>query len=85
MLLSGCAWTTCINIERQSCCTVTHFRQRMGEGDGEGLSFVVAPDVTLQTVLAAKRLLTAITGTVERLLPYRMRTDSGGSISTGKS
>lgn len=45
----------------------------MGEGDTEGLSFVVAPDVTLQTVLAAKSLLTAVTGTVEWLLPYRER------------
>lgn len=42
----------------------------MGEGDAEGLSFVVAPDVTLQTVLAAKGLLTAITGAVKWLLPY---------------
>lgn len=50
----------------------------MGEGDGEGLSFVVAPDVTLQTVLAAKSLLTAVTGTVEWLLPYRMSRDREG-------
>lgn len=47
----------------------------MGEGDAEGLSFVVAPDVTLQTVLAAESLLTAITGTVEWLLPYRASRD----------
>lgn len=60
------------------CCTVTHFGERMGEGDGEGLSFVVAPDVTLQTVLAAKSLLTAVTGTVEWLLPYRMSRDREG-------
>ena len=46
----------------------------MGEGNAEGLSFAVAPDVTLQTVLAAESLLTAITGTVERLLPYRTKT-----------
>lgn len=51
------------------CCAVTHFRVRMGEGDGEGLSFVVASDVTLQTVLAAESLLTAITRTVKWLLP----------------
>lgn len=44
-------------------------RQWVGDGDAEGLSFVVAPDVTLQTVLAAERLLAAVTGTVERLLP----------------
>lgn len=46
----------------------THFRQRVAEGHGEGLSFVVAPDVTLQAVLAAERLLAAVAGTVERLL-----------------
>lgn len=55
----------------RSCCAVTHFRGRMGEGDAEGLSFVMASDVTLQTVLAAKRLLAAVTGTVEWLLPYK--------------
>lgn len=59
----------------RSCSTVTHFRKRMGEGNAEGLSFIMAPDVTLQTVLAAKSLLTAITGTVERLLPYRTSRD----------
>lgn len=47
----------------------------MGEGNGEGLSFVVAADVTLQTVLAAKSLLTAVTGAVEWLLPYRTSKD----------
>lgn len=56
----------------ESCCVVTHFRERMVEGDAEGLSFVVASDVTLQTVLAAKSLLTAITRTVEWLFPFRM-------------
>ena len=66
----------CGEIKRRKCATmtscvaVTHFR----ESDAEGLSFVVAPDVTLQAVLAAKSLLTAVTGTVEWLLPYR---DSG--------
>lgn len=40
----------------------------MTEGHAEGLSFVVAPDVTLQAVLAAERLLAAVAGTVERLL-----------------
>lgn len=59
----------------RSCWTVTHFRERMGEGDAEGLSFVVATDMTLQTVLAAESLLTAITGTVEWLLPYRASRD----------
>lgn len=58
--------------------TVTHFRERMGEGDAEGLSFVMAPDVTLQTVLAAKSLLAAVTGTVEWLLPYRTSRDREG-------
>lgn len=48
---------------------MTHFRVWVGDGDGEGPSFVVAPDVTFQTVLAAKRLLTAITRTVKWLLP----------------
>lgn len=52
---------------------MTHFRERVGEGDAKGLSFVMAPDVTLQTVLAAKSLLTAVTGTVEWLLTYRDR------------
>ncbi|TNN89134.1 hypothetical protein EYF80_000422 [Liparis tanakae] len=47
----------------------------MGESDCEGLSFVVAPDVTLQTVLAAESLLTAVAGTVEWLLPYGMSRD----------
>lgn len=58
-------------------CAVTHFREWMGERDAEGLSFVVAPDVTLQAVLAAKSLLTAITRTIEWLLPYRMSRDKG--------
>lgn len=49
----------------------------MGEGDAEGLSFVVAADVTFQTVLAAKSLLTTVTGTVEWLLPYRTRKERG--------
>lgn len=47
---------------------VTHFRQRVAEGHAEGLSLVVAPDVTLQAVLAAERLLAAVAGTVEGLL-----------------
>ena len=47
---------------------MTHFRVWMGEVDGEGLSFVMAPDVTLQTVLAAKCLFTTVTRTVEWLL-----------------
>lgn len=51
----------------------------MCEGDGERLSFVVAPDVTLQAVLAAERLLTAVIGAVERLLPYR-RGGGGGRV-----
>lgn len=42
----------------------------MGEGDTKGLSFVMASNVTLQTILAAKSLLTAVTGTVEWLLTY---------------
>ena len=50
---------------------VTHVRQWMGHGNTEGLYFIMALDVTLQTVLAAKSLLTAITGTVEWLLTYR--------------
>lgn len=54
---------------------VTHFRERMGEGNTEGLSFIMAADMTLQTVLAAKSLLTAIAGTVEWLLPYSTRRD----------
>lgn len=45
------------------------FRERMGERDAEGLSFVVAPDVTLQAVLAAKSLLTTVARTVEWLFP----------------
>lgn len=45
----------------------------MSECDAEGLSFVMASDVTLQTVLTTKSLLTAIAGTVEWLLPYRER------------
>lgn len=40
----------------------------MAEGNAEGLSFIVASDVTLQTVLAAESLLAAIAGTVEWLL-----------------
>lgn len=47
----------------------------MSEGDAEGLSFIVAPNVTLQTVLAAKSLLTAVTRTVEWLLPFRTSRD----------
>lgn len=58
-------------------CAVTHFREWMGERDAEGLSFVVTPDVTLQAVLAAKSLLTAVTRTVEWLLPYRTSRDKG--------
>jgi len=53
----------------------------MGESDCEGPSFVVAPDVTLQTVLAAKCLLTAVAGTVEWLLPYGMSRDK--EVRTG--
>lgn len=64
----------------RSHCAVTHFRERMGEGDAEGLSFVVASDVTLQTVLAAKRLLAAVTGTVEWLLPYKTSRDTEAEI-----
>lgn len=48
---------------------MTHFRERMAERDTEGLSFVMASDVTLQTILTTKSLLTAVTGTVEWLLP----------------
>lgn len=40
----------------------------MTKADSEGAAFVVTSDVTLQAVLRAKRLLTAITGTEERLL-----------------
>lgn len=40
----------------------------MAEGNAEGLSFIVASDVTLQAVLAAESLLAAIAGTVEWLL-----------------
>lgn len=43
----------------------------MSERDAEALSFVMASDVTLQTVLTTKSLFTAVTGTVEWLLPYR--------------
>lgn len=49
----------------------TYIRQ----GDGERLSFVMAPDVTLQTVLAAERLLTAVAGAVEGLLSWRRRVE----------
>ena len=50
---------------------LSYLRQRVAECDGEGLALAVAPDVALQTVLAAERLLTAVTGTVKRLLPFR--------------
>lgn len=53
---------------------MTHFRVWVGEGDCEGLSFVMPPDVTFQTVLAAKRLFTAITRTVKWLLPFKKQT-----------
>ena len=49
---------------------MAHLRQGVGEGDTEGLALSpMAPDVTLQTVLAAECFLTAVAGTVERLLP----------------
>lgn len=48
---------------------LTHFRKRMGQGNSEGLYFIMAPYVTFQTVLAAKGLLTTITGAIEWLLP----------------
>lgn len=47
----------------------------MAEGHAEGLSFVVAPDVTLQAVLAAECLLAAVAGTVERLLACSTSTE----------
>lgn len=43
----------------------------MGQGNSKRLYFIMAPYVTFQTVLAAKGLLTTITGAVERFLPYR--------------
>ena len=50
---------------------LSYLRQWVAECDGEGLALSVAPDVALQTVLAAERLLTAVTGAVERLLPFK--------------
>lgn len=47
----------------------------MAEGHAEGLSFVVAADVTLQAVLAAERLLAAVAGTIKRLLACRTNTE----------
>lgn len=55
----------------------------MDEGDVEGLPLVVAPDVTLQTVLAAEGLLTAVAGAVEWPLPYRASRDKEGQNAEG--
>lgn len=59
-----------------------YLRQWVAERDGEGLALAVAPDVALQAVLAAERLLTAVAGAVERLLPFRDHSDRDSYITS---
>lgn len=49
---------------------VTHLWQRIAEANWVYRAFIMAPNVTLQTVLWTKRLLTAITRAEKRLLSW---------------